>query len=354
MSETLCFGRKAMSGNSSDQAIRYGRMLLVFFMACFIADSAVAQSGDISRYHYVGTLGNTLPIQMDLRTGPDGVSGKYYYESMGAPLELKGKIRSDETAVLDEIDEKGSKTGVFTGKWVPSRKIFEGKWTSAKGQKTLPFHLEQIAEYSFLDTKDGPVKAHTVFPRFLSDSPAMRRINETVRKAAVTHHQEFVGEARENAEPDFPGWEQEYNCSIEYASNDLVSLLGSVWAYTGGAHGNSASFSMNFQIRNNEVKTLNLPDLFVPRSNYLGTLSDYVVGELRKQEASYVMSGEIKSLDQEALSVFFLKPRFMEFIFDPYAVGPYAEGGHSVTVPYSAIKRIINPEGPLGTFLSSD
>jgi hypothetical protein len=37
--------------------------------------------------------------------------------------------------------------------------------------------------------------------------------------------------------------------------------------------------------------------------------------------------------------------------FDPYQVGPYAAGPQSVLVPYSNLKDIINPEGPIGQFV---
>ena len=37
--------------------------------------------------------------------------------------------------------------------------------------------------------------------------------------------------------------------------------------------------------------------------------------------------------------------------FDPYQVAPYAAGPQFVMVPYSALKELIKPDGPLGLFL---
>jgi hypothetical protein len=34
--------------------------------------------------------------------------------------------------------------------------------------------------------------------------------------------------------------------------------------------------------------------------------------------------------------------------FDAYQVGPYAAGPQYVLVPYSSLKDLINPEGPVG------
>ena len=37
--------------------------------------------------------------------------------------------------------------------------------------------------------------------------------------------------------------------------------------------------------------------------------------------------------------------------FDAYQVGPYAAGPQYVLVPYSALKDMINPDGPVGQFV---
>jgi hypothetical protein len=36
--------------------------------------------------------------------------------------------------------------------------------------------------------------------------------------------------------------------------------------------------------------------------------------------------------------------------FDPYQVAAYAAGPQTVLVPYSALKDIIKPDGPVATF----
>jgi len=37
--------------------------------------------------------------------------------------------------------------------------------------------------------------------------------------------------------------------------------------------------------------------------------------------------------------------------FDSYQVAPYAAGPQHVLIPYSAVKDIIKPDGPLGQFV---
>jgi hypothetical protein len=80
-------------------------------------------------------------------------------------------------------------------------------------------------------------------------------------------------------------------------------------------------------------------------------LSDYCIRDLRKQQAGWVLNGEPKELKADDLSAFVISPRGITFAFDPYAVGPYAEGSYFVVVGYKDLKGIINPAGPLRQFL---
>jgi hypothetical protein len=41
----------------------------------------------------------------------------------------------------------------------------------------------------------------------------------------------------------------------------------------------------------------------------------------------------------------------LRITFDPYQVGPYAAGPQQVVVPYSALKEIIKPDGPVKQFV---
>lgn len=41
----------------------------------------------------------------------------------------------------------------------------------------------------------------------------------------------------------------------------------------------------------------------------------------------------------------------IEITFDPYQVAAYAAGPQHVSAPYSALKGIIKPDGPVGQFV---
>jgi len=95
---------------------------------------------------------------------------------------------------------------------------------------------------------------------------------------------------------------------------------------------------------------LKLSNLFKKGSDYMKVLSEYCINELRKKGAGWIVNGEIKTFNEDALSVFALSPRGIQFAFAPYAVGSYAEGTYFVTMDYNNLKSIINPDGPLARF----
>jgi hypothetical protein len=103
---------------------------------------------------------------------------------------------------------------------------------------------------------------------------------------------------------------------------------------------------------------LKLSDVFKPGAKYLQALSTYCVAELKKQSKEKGADG---MLDDSSIKTgaaptaanyrsWAITRQGLGINFDPYQVGPYAAGAQFVNVPYSAIKDLINPEGPAGQF----
>jgi hypothetical protein len=321
----------------------------VWLIGLFVlVGTAAAQPDDvISRYYYSGTIGKKSPIQMELQVKDEMVSGHYYYNRFGKPLSLKGS-RSE----IEERDPKNRYTGQFNGKVAVPHKIFEGHWSKPNGRTQLPFKLNKVAEYLFSNTRQGEtLEVSLSYPYFLSTSPAWREINDALLKSIKQYPLEFITEARAfHAETDQRFyWFQQVDLSIEYYSETLVSLLGKNHEYSGGAHGNFYYQSSNFWIQDNQAILLKLSDLFLP--GYKTRLSNECLKSLREQGASDVVNGDITGFKEEDLSRFSITPRGLTVYFDPYAVGAYAQGSFSVTIPYRKLKNVIDPEGPLKGFV---
>src|SRR5262249_30472423 len=97
---------------------------------------------------------------------------------------------------------------------------------------------------------------------------------------------------------------------------------------------------------------LKLADLFQPNSNYLKVISDYCIKEIKKLDVSddeWIRNGAGPKL--ENYDSWNVTPEGLQITFDAYQVASYAAGPQEVTVPYSLLKPIINPDGPLAAFV---
>src|SRR3990167_590708 len=335
--------------------------LITVFCNVPVCISAHAQdnAGNESRYYYVGTIGDNFPVQMELVIDSGDVSGSYMYDKVGIPIPLTGEFDLKSSALnMVEQDEKGQKTGTFKGTVRSEGKSFgmyiEGEWSKANGLSTLPFKLTKVADFVSTNVNaKSQYEASYMYPSFITDTKANREITERLEREAVSEKKKFAGEAEEyfGSQESAGEWQENFSYSIEYYSPELVSLSGEVFSYTGGAHGNTFYMSSNYLIKDGKALLLSLSDLFTPKSNYVKVLSDYCIRDLRKQQAGWVLNGELKELKADDLSAFVISPRGITFAFAPYAVGPYVEGSYFVTVGYAGLKGAINPGGPLKQFL---
>ncbi len=147
-------------------------------------------------------------------------------------------------------------------------------------------------------------------------------------------------------------FEAEYNVTL--ATKDMISVwFGVSTFYEGAAHPNHNSKVFNYDL--NTGKELKLADLFKPGSDYLKVISDYAVKDLTEQFRGE-MSGEEPDTDwiregagpkEENYKSWNLSPKGLEINFDPYQVNSYAAGPKEVVIPLSALKDVLDPNGPL-------
>jgi hypothetical protein len=142
-----------------------------------------------------------------------------------------------------------------------------------------------------------------------------------------------------------------------YIDSKMIStLFYEFYYFSGAAHPNNSNFSVNYDlIKNKEIK---LGDLFT--GSYLKTLSEICIKEISKTKKEY--DPEFNSKNDEWLNsgagpeeknfkVFNVTKENFVITFPTYQVASYAEGPQTVEIPYSRLKKIINPEGLLGGFV---
>ncbi len=146
-------------------------VLLLSFSVCLALALALAPTqpalafGPVG-YHLVGSIGGKLAVQMELHIEGEQVSGLYWYETMGTPLELAGTF-ADGRMQLAERTGDGKATGSWVGDFNPLNPTWKGKWTSADRTKSSAFELAAVAEIvTTEEMRMGFIKVHVARPVF--------------------------------------------------------------------------------------------------------------------------------------------------------------------------------------------
>ena len=331
--------------------------------------------------HFKGSIGTSLDLQMKLvRTG-DQLAGSYFYQKVGTRIDVRGNVDKDGNLTLDEFDPSGKQTGVFKGIWTVDQKdgliTLAGNWSKPASEKgsdkktAFSVHEEPIAFTGDVDLVAKQIKENNKklnyqiaaqYPQLSGgNNPNLEKFNQAAR-AAVTKKvagfkKDMTPEAGENTEETRPEDSMGSDLTISYtvvlAQDDLVSVEFDVSSYfQGAAHPNSYSETFNYDLKNG--KQLKLADLFKPGAKYLQAIANYCVADLKKQATEKGLTAEEIEKGAAAKADNYqgwtITKRGLGIYFDPYQVGPYAAGPQFVLVPYSDLKDLINPDGPVGQF----
>lgn len=330
--------------------------------------------------YFKGSIGNTLDLQMKLvRTG-DQLTGSYYYQKIGKRIDLRGTVDKDGNVLLEEFDADGKQTGVFKGIWnlKPEDGMISiaGNWSKPPGSKNedkktaFSIHEEPISFTGDADVVAKQIKENNKkllyeidaqYPQINGGSnPNFEKFNQTVRALVMKEVGEFKKEMapKPDEEPrpeNSMGSYVAMSYKVGLAQDDLISIAFDVSSYyQGAAHPNSYSQVLSYDLKN--AKVLKLADLFKPGAKYLQSLSTYCITDLKKQSKEKGGSLDDSTINDGAgpaaknYRSWTIMKKGLGVNFDAYQVGPYAAGPQFVTVPYSVLKDIINPEGPIGQF----
>jgi hypothetical protein len=331
--------------------------------------------------HFKGSIGSTLDLQMKLVQNGDQLSGSYFYQKVGTRITLRGTVDKEGNLSLDEFDPNGKQTGVFKGLWTTDKEdgliTLAGNWSKPPGEKgddkktAFSVHEEPINFSSEVDVVAKSVKEKNAklnyeidaeYPQFTGgNNPNLEKFNQAARALVMgqvtVFKKEMVPAEGEEPPPEGSmGSDLGVGYTIALAQDDLMSIEFEVGSYyQGAAHPNSSTATLNYDLKNG--KALKLPDLFKPGSKYLQAISTYCVADLKKQskekdlgllDSVFADGAAPKSENYEG--GWTITKKGLGIYFDAYQVGPYAAGPQFVMVPYTALKDLIKPEGPIGLF----
>jgi hypothetical protein len=331
--------------------------------------------------YFKGSIGSTLGLQMKLVREGDKLTGSYFYQKVGTPINIRGSIDKGGNVVLDEFDGGGSQTGTFKGLWKEDETgliAIAGNWNKPNSEKKTAFslHEEPVAFSGGVEIVPRQIKENNKKLKYEVDvqypqlngsgSPNYEKFNQTVRSMVTKRVAAFKAEMAPSEEDppatevptESMGSDLSIGYSIALARDDLISVVFDVGSYSAGAaHPNSYSEVVNFDLRNG--KQLKLADLFQPGSKHLQSIATYCIADLKKQGKK---QGEESMLDDdwiqrgagpdaENYGSWTIGKKGLGIIFDSYQVAAYAAGPQHVLVPYSALKDLIKPDGPIAQFV---
>jgi peptidoglycan-N-acetylglucosamine deacetylase len=139
-----------------------------------------------------------------------------------------------------------------------------------------------------------------------------------------------------------------YELDITYEevkhSDTLVSLVFTVYEFTGGAHGNTITQTYLFDLQNGT--TLTLDDLFTDTAAALEVINPLVEADISAKlgdmlDAQWLQDGT--GTNPNNYQSFALDGANLIFYFPPYQVAPYAAGTQTVSIPLSQLSSVLAP-----------
>lgn len=326
---------------------------------CLLLLSRSVCAGEAHQY-LTGTIGTDLAIQMTLTRKEDGsLTGSYFYERYGTPLLLTGKTGTAEAVILSERPAPDQDpTGQFRGTLTPDG--LSGTWTSPGHVRTLPVKLTAVADWIRIETAAPHAHLRATYPYVRPHVPGAMKVNAALHKLLAKGQVGFLATAAagvaELAEEGLPlphifPWEERSECTIQVLSPALISLLITSWTYAGGAHGSLHFIGLNWHLTDGQATPLHLADLFPgPDTRWQRLLLNHVTAELKEKKATAILHGQ--RLELSDMAIFTLSPRGLSLWFAPYAVGSYAEGPFTVTLPLDRISEFLPAESPVRHLLA--
>lgn len=313
---------------------------------------------------------NGTSFEMRLTRDGDKLSGTYFYTKIRRDLKLAGTIDAAGKFKLQEIDAAGKKTGEWEGTWKDDPNsngiALEGSWKkpSASDNDSFSFYAtEQVIEFTngirFIDKtvkEENKAKRSTiesVYPEISGvDAATAAKFNQAVKKIVADSNDEYRKSLADFTAADIKslpggaGLSNEVSYDVALANNDLVSLTFYDYSYTGGAHGNTSSTTINYDLKNN--RELKLADVFEPNANYLKAISDYAIADLKPRvgemsDDEWLSKGA--AAEAENFQSWNLTNKGLMITFDQYQVAAYAAGPQTVVIPYAKLQTILRKDG---------
>jgi hypothetical protein len=194
-----------------------------------------------------------------------------------------------------------------------------------------------------------PFKIDIIYP-YIADLPEFnQKIDELIQKN-ISDFKEISTEndnAVKQIDPEsYAKYPRQYDLNVGYnkgeVDKNIISIVFEVYSFTGGAHGATNFFPINYDVKNK--KDIKLTDLYKEQPDYLQKISDFCIKDLTKQITAGLGAGNEEYLDKnwiargagplaENFGTFLINENNIVFYFPQYQVASYAQGDFKVIMP---------------------
>jgi hypothetical protein len=175
------------------------------------------------------------------------------------------------------------------------------------------------------------------YPKITSKNTSHAKdFNQRIKKLAMTQVTAFNALfLEEQVEVSSAPYDLNIAFDITYLSANLISVLFTESSYSGGAHGNKESFSLNYDLKIGKILTL--PNIFKKNTPFIDIISRESIQQILKKQGNntakeWVEEGAGKHIKN--FTTWNITPIGLMMTFDPYQVASYAAGDFTTTILY--------------------
>lgn len=310
-------------------------------------------------YYYLCTANKSDKIRMRLEIKNNQIKGDYVNLVTGKRTYFTGTLEKNKFSI---VRQKGKTTtelmnGIFKNEFkYLSGTMFDTNYknkSEIKGELEATGRTVKLKEYTITTHYPFLIKDNQYYKKELLDTIDITvkedlqfSLDEANTLSAATNSEEMKNDIKNRY-----SWET--NIYIENISKNILSFLKINTQNLGGVFPNYRFFSKNYDKRTKNYKKIVLADLFKSNSDYTKIISDIILDDLNKQNASLIVSKNITDLRDDLRNeylTYLILPKGLRFDFAPSTVGTASEGSFFVFIPYEKIKDIIDTMGILSEY----
>jgi hypothetical protein len=341
--------------------------LVIGLVLCLTtAGTAVCQQPSLAPKVYRGSIGGKN-IEMRLNVQGANVSGSYSYDSIGEALQVTGHLDEQGRLELAEFVNK-KQTGKFAcRKSLDDPMDSECTWSRPDGTRQAFVRLEeqhvaftngfQVVPRTIAVPKSG---IRVSYPQIANGGKGIGPGAEGFNRRVISLVQKAVKEFEPGSEAGRNSFETNY--SVLLAIDDVISVEMREYSDSGGAHPNTAFWSVTYDLSGN--KELELDSLFKPDSDYKMAIAKYVVADIDKradalEQDEAKREGRKPNPRDEPITSIEQLSEISDWSMTPFGLVVYFDFPHAISVfdknfvPYSVLKNYLKPNTPASRFINS-